>query len=1112
MKKCNLRMISPQTMKKKLAYLLAICLVCMIPVRALAQVVKVSMTKTNVSMQAVLQELEQKSGYTLFYNDNQVKLNKKISVNVKDAPIDEVLNQVFKNSGYAYRLVDNQIVVSIATVTKAQNTAISQQKQQRKVSGVVKDGFGEPIIGASVIEKGTASNGTITNLDGEFTLNVSGDELQITYIGFTPQTISLKSGMTTYNVTLKEDTKTLDEVVVVGYSTQRKESLTGSMQSLKSDKLKDITTPSVENMLNGKAPGVYVSPGNGQPGEAGTIIIRGKSTVNGSTDPLWVVDGVIVGATPGAVNPADIESMTILKDAASTAIYGSQGANGVIVVTTRNAKAEKMTVNVSAKVGITNLVKGNLEVMNGAELYDYYKSFNNPEKVKFPRWNEDLRNSNYSWWDLASKTGFAQDYNVSVSGGNEKLKSIFSVGYYDEDGAVRGYKYQRYNFRYKTDYKMADWLTIKPSMSGSRQDVDDRQYSVSAMYSNLPWDSPYDEEGNIVGHYSDSWVNSNSTNYIYDLQWDHNNMTEYEFMGSLDFDVKLTSWLTFSSTNNYKWTGRSKSEYTDPRSSGGEGTNGRLYEYQNNLVRRYTNQMLRFNKMWGKHSVNALAAYEFNDYWGKAIASRGTGFVPGFEVLDVVSIPESVGGSINEWAVQSLLFNANYAYDNKYLAQVSFRRDGASNFGDNAKYGNFFSISGGWNINKEAFCDFDWLNVLKLRASYGSVGNRPTELYPQYNLYGIASGNGYNGVPGALISRIGNNDLTWEKTFTTGLGLDVTVLDRYRMTFDFYDKNTSNLLYNVPVSGITGVTGLWQNVGKVNNRGIELTLGADIIKTRDWFWSIDANLGVNRNEVKELYGEKQQMIVGDGTGIAGSASKLLKPGLDSDTWYIREWAGVNPENGAPMWYKTVKNIDGTTSRETTSKYAEADEVTCGAYSPDFYGGFSTNLTWKKLSLDAVFGYSVGGKIYNYSRLEYDSDGAYTDRNQMKLIDGWSRWEKPGDIATHPVASYNNSSNSNKSSSRFLEDGSYLKLRSVTLSYNWSLPKYFIQNLRVFATGENLFCLTGYSGVDPEIASYVDTSGTKSVTADNSGVRKMTGVATAVYPSTRKFMLGLNVTF
>ncbi|MEG1865365.1 MAG: TonB-dependent receptor [Bacteroides sp.] len=1102
MKKGNLWMFSPQQLKKHLAYLLAVSMVCMIPISAFAQVLKVSLKKNNVSMQVALQEIEKQSGYTLFYNDNQVKLSKKVSIDLKDASVETALQQVFKGSGYSYRIVENQIVVSTIAQTNAKtSTASPQQKKAVQVSGTVKDTSGEPIIGASIIEKGVSSNGTITDINGNFKLTVSGNELQVSYIGYTPVQIVVKQGVAVYNIVMKEDAKTLDEVVVVGYSSQRKESLTGSMQTLKSDKLKDITSPSVTNMLNGKAPGVFVAPGSGQPGAEAAIVIRGKSTINGSTDPLWVIDGVIVGSGAGALNPADVETMTILKDAASTAIYGSQGANGVILVTTRSAKAEKMTVTASVKAGISNLNNGNLEVMNGAELYDYYKSFANAEEIAFPRWNEDLRNSNFSWWDLATGTGVTQDYNVSLSGGNEKLKSFLSIGVYDETGSVRGYDYTRYNFRYKTTYKMGNWLTVKPSMSGSRRDIDDKQYSTTAMYSMFPWDSPFDENGKIVGHRSNTWVNSNSTNYLYDLQWDKSASTTYEFMGNLDFDVRFTDWLTFSSINNYKWQGYSSSSYTDPRSSGASGVNGRLNEYQSNMVRRYTNQILRFNKMFGKHSVNALLAYEFNDYWSKTLDATGTGFVPGFEVLDVTALPEKTKGGISEWAVQSYLFNANYAYDNKYMAQVSFRRDGASNFGTNAKYGNFFSVSGGWNIHKESFFHADWVNVLKVRASYGSVGNRPTSLYPQYDLYSVSQK--YNGISGALISQIGNKDLTWEKTMTTGLGLDATLFNRLRLSFDYYIKNTSNLLYPVPVSGLTGVTVLWRNVGELKNTGAEFTLGADIIQTKDWNWSIDFNIGTNNNEVKKLYGETidgklPQIIGGDVLNIAGSADKLLRPGLDSDSFYLKEWAGVNAETGAPEWYKTVKQSDGTTTREKTSEYAKADQVVCGASTPDFFGGFSTALSYKNIDFNANFGYSVGGKIYNYSRSEYDSDGAYTDRNQMKLAKGWSRWQKPGDIATHPVARYNNSTNSNKVSSRYLENGDFLKLRSVSIGYNLALPQYFIQNLRLFVSGENLFCITDYSGVDPEVTP-IDGKTTGSV-------------GPGVYPSARKFMFGLNVTF
>ena len=987
---------------------------------------------------------------------------------------------------------------SFALPTYADNASVEVIQQVKRIHGTVVDKSGEPVIGANVIVKGT-TNGTITDLDGKFEFDAEiGSTLEISFIGY--KTLTIKAAADMGKIKLAEDTETLEEVVVVGYGVQRKESLTGSMQTVKENKLKDITTPSVENMLNGKVSGVYVAPGSGKPGESGAVVVRGKATISGNTSPLWVVDGVIVGDNAGALNPADIESMTILKDAASTAIYGSQGANGVIVVTTKSGRNEKMKVTVSAKMGISKLNNGNLEMMDGAELYDYYKSFSNAEQISFPRWNDDLRNANFSWWDLATQTGFTQDYNISLSGGSDKMNSYLSLGFYDEEGSIKGYDYKRYNFRYRTNYKPFSWLTIKPMVSGSMKDIKDAQYSVTSMYSMFPWDNPYDENGNLVPDQCSDWVNSQNSNYLNNLALgNHTDYRTYEFMGNFDFDIKLTDWLTFASVNNIKWQGYYYHSYEDPRSLGASGVHGRLEEYQSNLLRRYTSQILRFNKMFGKHAVNGVAAFEFNDYQSKAIKAQGTGIVPGFEVLDIAAIPEKVGGSMNEWAVKSYLFNVNYSYDNRYLAQFSFRRDGASNFGDNAKYGNFFSISGGWNINREKWFNADWVNVLKLRVSYGSVGNRPSSLYPQYDLYSISTN--YNGISSALISQVGNKDLTWEKTYTTGVGFDANLFNnRLRIVFDYYNKFTSNILYRVPVSGITGVTSRWQNVGEMRNNGIEMSIGGDIISTKDWLWSVEAILGHNKNEVKKLYGDNPdiQIIQGGGIGIAGEAEHILKPGYSSDCFYLREWAGVNPENGAPQWYMTVKNEDGTITREKTEKYAQADQVICDESTPKLFGGINTSLTWKNVDLSASFGYSIGGKIYNYSRQEYDSDGAYSDRNQMKLQDGWSRWEKPGDIATHPVATYNNPSGSNKTSSRYLENSDYFKLRSLTIGYNLSLPQYYIQNARIFFTGENLFCITNYSGVDPEIP------------AKSGSVIGSAGPS--VYPSTRKFMFGINLTF
>ena len=986
------------------------------------------------------------------------------------------------------------------------NELLTVTQQTGKIKGTIVDSkTGEPVIGASVKVKGTKL-AAVTDLNGEFELNTHANAtLQISYVGFKETEVKASNGM---KISLEEDTESLEEVVVVGYGTQKKESLTGAMANIKGEKLKDITSATVENMLNGKVSGVYVAPGSGRPGSTGAIIIRGQTSINGATAPLWVVDGVIVGNSAGDLNPDDIETMTVLKDAASTAIYGSEGANGVVVVTTKQAKHEKMSISLSAKAGLSTLNRGNLEMMDGAEFYDYYKSFQNVESVNFPRWNEDLRNSNFDWFKLAKKTGSTQDYNLTLNGGSQNIQSMFTLGYFKEEGAVKGYDMNRYSTRIKVVYKPYEWLTIKPNISGSRTNDKDKQYSVGAMYSMMPWDSPYDENGNLVPNYYSGWVNSKATNYLNDLAaGDYSTSTTYDLSGGLDFDIKITPWLTFSSVNNYSYYNSQTHGYYDPKSSSGEGVNGRTTEYNYVSTRRYTNQLLRFKKSWGKHNVNALLAYEFNDYEMKYTDVYATGFISGFEDFMTAAKPEMATGYRTAWAKQSYFTQWRYDYDSRYYGELSLRRDGRSNFGSNNRYGNFFSVSGAWNINNESWFKADWVDQLKLRAAFGSVGNVPTSLYPSYSLYSV--GATYNENPGALISQIGNKDLTWEKTYTTGVGVDASFWqNRLHATLDYYIKNTSNILYQVPVTGLVGVTSIWKNIGKMRNTGIELTVGGDIIRTKDLTWNVTANISHNSNELRDLYKQRdangnyvvKPVLISDGTSIAGTAQRILEIGEPVDTYYMKEWAGVNPEDGKPQWYMD----DANGNKVVTDSYSKASYYKCGKASPDVYGSFSTSLFYKNFDLQANFGYSLGGQIYSYYRQEFDSDGAYAgDRNQMKLQKGWSRWEKPGDIATHPRAMYNNQDKGNLASSRYLESSDYLKLRSLTLGYNFDLKKYGIQTLRLSVSGENLFTITDYSGVDPELPAGTNDKGVLSVT--NTG-------GTSVYPAVRKFMLGVNLTF
>lgn len=986
------------------------------------------------------------------------------------------------------------------------NELLTVTQQTGKIKGTIVDSkTGEPVIGASVKVKGTKL-AAVTDLNGEFELNTHANAtLQISYVGFKETEVKASNGM---KISLEEDTESLEEVVVVGYGTQKKESLTGAMANIKGEKLKDITSATVENMLNGKVSGVYVAPGSGRPGSTGAIIIRGQTSINGATAPLWVVDGVIVGNSAGDLNPDDIETMTVLKDAASTAIYGSEGANGVVVVTTKQAKHEKMSISLSAKAGLSTLNRGNLEMMDGAEFYDYYKSFQNVESVNFPRWNEDLRNSNFDWFKLAKKTGSTQDYNLTLNGGSQNIQSMFTLGYFKEEGAVKGYDMNRYSTRIKVVYKPYEWLTIKPNISGSRTNDKDKQYSVGAMYSMMPWDSPYDEDGNLVPNYYAGWVNSKATNYLNDLAaGDYSTSTTYDLSGGLDFDIKIAPWLTFSSVNNYSYYNSQTHGYYDPKSSSGEGVNGRTTEYNYTSTRRYTNQLLRFKKSWGKHNVNALLAYEFNDYEMKYTDVYATGFISGFEDFMTAAKPEMTNGYRTAWAKQSYFTQWRYDYDSRYYGELSLRRDGRSNFGSNNRYGNFFSVSGAWNINNESWFKADWVDQLKLRAAFGSVGNVPTSLYPSYSLYSV--GATYNENPGALISQIGNKDLTWEKTYTTGVGVDASFWqNRLHATLDYYIKNTSNILYQVPVTGLVGVTSIWKNIGKMRNTGIELTVGGDIIRTKDLTWNVTANISHNSNELRDLYKQRdangnyvvKPVLISDGTSIAGTAQRILEIGEPVDTYYMKEWAGVNPEDGKPQWYMD----DANGNKVVTDSYSKASYYKCGKASPDVYGSFSTSLFYKNFDLQANFGYSLGGQIYSYYRQEFDSDGAYAgDRNQMKLQKGWSRWEKPGDIATHPRAMYNNQDKGNLASSRYLESSDYLKLRSLTLGYNFDLKKYGIQTLRLSVSGENLFTITDYSGVDPELPAGTNDKGVLSVT--NTG-------GTSVYPAVRKFMLGVNLTF
>ena len=1035
-----------------------------------SQETKVSISKNNKPIREILGEIEHQTDYLFVYSEKEVDVNQRKTVNVSQQRVADVLSSLFRSTNVGYAMEGHNIML----MAKTTQTDAAQQK--RHITGVVKDIKGETIIGANIMIKGTGT-GVSTNIDGEFSIEAAaGDELIVSFIGYLTQTIKIDS-QKTLNIKLLEDTKTLEEVVVVGYTVQTKSAVTGSVAVVKADKLKDVNTLEVGSMLQGKVSGVYVSGSSGEPGQASKIRIRGKGTLNSSVSPLWVVDGVIVGEDPG-LNPNEIDNISVLKDGSATALYGSRAANGVIVVTTKRGEYDANKYSVSVNAGVSLLSTGRLEMMNSQELYDYQKSWNNQSWF-----TEELLKHNTDWFKEASKPGLYTNANITYTGSSGRMRSFVMADYYREEGAIKDFTLDRFTFRSNNDVKFTDRFTMSTKISGSLSRTDSQQRSVYNTYLYLPWDFPYNEDGSIRSGQEQDWRGRDGINDMYDLQWNWSRSKKLTVDGTINFNYQITDWLRFESNNYIRYISNRSESYTDKRSRSGQSDKGSLSNSNSLLTKQFTNQMIRFEKSFGKHKVNALGAYEYTRHFYESTSAEGRGIQPGREILDVTTGIKSIGGYKDAIATQSALFNANYDYDNRYMGQVSYRMDESSCFGKNNRMGHFFTVSGGWNIQNETFFESlrESVNQLKVRVSYGSLGNTPGAYYGHYPLYSSMM---YNDEVAYFPSQMGNADLSWEKCYTTNIGIDARFFDRFGVTIDLYNKNTSDLLYYAPLPNISGYTGQYKNVVAINNKGLEISLNADVIRTSKFQWTSDFNIGFNRNRVTELYGGKPEL----------KGLKRLEEGRDMDEWYLREWAGVDPANGSPLWYTTDENG----KRTTTDSYNKADRVYCGSAAPKFTGGWMNSFSYKGFTLTANFDFVYGNLLYNQSRELLDSDGAYADYNSMKQKSGWKRWEKEGDIATHPKAINGGNKNSNKSSSRYLEKGNYFSLRNLSLGY--SIPeklcgKLGLQRVNVSCSADNLFTLTPFSGVSPQLS---DSS--------------TDGYAGTIYPLSKKIVFGLNVSF
>ncbi len=945
--------------------------------------------------------------------------------------------------------------------------SVSLFAQQHTVTGTVVDADnGQPLVGVAVMV--STGGGVVTDANGSYAVSAS-DNATLTFntLGYI-DVVETVNGRSVVNVRMTVDSKVLEEVVVLGYTSQKKNELSSSVVSLSAEKLKDVTSPDLGNMLQGKAAGVLVTNASGQPGDGAKIRIRGTGSITANSGPLYVVDGV----AGGSFNPNDVETLTVLKDASATALYGAAASGGVIVVTTKSAKTDKATVTLKATAGIKKALTGRFSPMNSQELYDLQKQIYSKTLFGIQR-PKTLLEQDFNWMDAAFNLGVVQDYYVSAAGKAGRVNYFASVSHYDEDGTLINTNHKRSSARVNLSAPLGKNvnMALRVNYDRAKSQYTSSYVTLECAYRALPWDDPYvyDAEGNRTneilhigsaergdGRKDQTWYSHDKYNFLHNEVYNYNISESEDIMADLVLNWNITDWLMFSTTNRFNSSNWFNEAYYDPRTTLPSIPNGQIENSHGSGWGFGTTNLLKANKDFGDHSVNGVIGIEYGEGFSRSFNASATDMPNGQASLSN-GIAQAVGGynyASRSWA---WLAQAQYSYKGRYIASASVRYDETSRFAPKARGGYFPGASAAWLINKEPWMEGqNVMSLMKLRAGFGKTGNDAIENFLWQDIYSLSSQ--YQNITAAILERQQNPNLGWEEAYMTSVGLDMEFIDRINVTLDLYNIDNKNLLLAVPLAPSTGFFEFMDNVGTVNNKGIELAVDADIIDKGDWYWNFGFNIGLNKNKVVYLpNGEFRQ------------GNQIVREGQDIFTWNMPIWAGVDPETGSPTWEKVLE--DGT--KEITTTYAEATFQNAGTSSPKFQGGLNTMLSWKGITLSATGNFIYGNMIYNSARVSMDSDGAYTDYNMMSINNGlgWSRWQQPGDIATHPKPKMNGNNDAHMLSTRYLENGSYFRLKNVTLSYDFPqawMKKAKMQGLKVYVSGDNLVTFSKFSGMDPEI--------------------------------------------
>ena len=974
------------------------------------------------------------------------------------------------------------------------------------VKGTVIDADGsEPMIGVTVLVEGTTV-GTVTDFDGNFELTVPDKAtLQLSYIGYKTITVRAVPKM---NIIMESDAQQLQEVVSLGYSAVKKAELSSAVVTVSAEDLTDVTTSDIGNMLQGKVAGLTVSNAGGQPGDAAQIRIRGTGSINAGSAPIYVVDGVM----GGAFNPNDVETISVLKDAGSTGIYGAQGAGGVIVVTTKSGKkGDKVHVDLKATAGGKQALFGNYRMMNSAELYNFHSQLFSPTvfKLQYP---ETLLDQDWNWQNEFFHTGVIQNYNVAVHGGSEHVGYYVSLDYYGEQGTLKTTGMQKVTGHASLKADITKWLDMNIKLDFSKSSVDyaSSWTMLGDAFFKMPWDCPYeyDEAGNVTDKYvmitngkrpdnGAKWWSQETWNSLHGTQYNYSKSESFDFAGVLQLGVHFTDWLHFTTTNTFGAGHWLSSEYVDPRTYDTSYQKGYLGKSTGMSKSFGTTNILKGGYQWDAHSFNAMIGQEFSIWQSEYVSASGIGMPNGVQALNSTS-PLTNGGYIMPGKGWAAFIQASYDYGKRYFITATYRTEGSSAFGKNHRTGHFPSVAASWLISNEDFMKGqDVVSFLKLRASYGITGNSDIPAYQYLSTYSLSAL--YQNAVAASPSRMANDLLHWETANMAAIGIDLSFIKRIDMNIDLYQTDNTGLLIYKALPPSSGFYQVMENVGAVRNRGIEFNIDANVINMNGWRWDI----GFNKNRVMELPDHTPLLQQ------ASSVNQIITEGEDIYSWYLKEWAGVDPENGDPLWYCVDEDgnyiLDAAGNKTTTNNYNNTQARIVGKATPLFSGGLSTQLSWKGIFIHINSNYQYGNKIYNYTRHSSDADGAYLGYNQLSLENnklGWSRWTTPGQEATHPKATLNGNKNANQISSRYLEDGSYFRLKNLTIGYDFPLSlisKAKMTKCRIYFSADNLFTASKFSGMDPEITLEKSTYSLAGFYSEN-------------YPVGRTFQGGIEISF